>query len=228
MTKLRVVLADDNYLVREGTRRLLEDSGEVEVVAAVGSAGELLDAVARMNPTVVLTDIRMPPNHRLEGIEAAHAIRVAHPHVGVVVLSQHADEAYACELLKHGTAGLAYLLKERLGDIAELLRALREVVAGRSVIDPQIIDLLVARRSRQANSPLAALSRRELDVLHEMAEGKTNAAIAEVLVLSESAVEKHVNAIFSKLGISEEHQVHRRVSAVLTYLRGRRGYSQTA
>jgi len=216
---LRVVIAEDNYLVREGTRRLLEDSAEVDVVAAVGSADELIDAVERLRPQVVLTDIRMPPGHRTEGIEAAHAIRASHPQVGVVVLSQHADEAYAFQLFRHGTAGLAYLLKERVGDLEELLRALKEVVAGRSVIDSQIVELLVAHRARVADSPVSRLSPRELEVLSEMAQGKTNGAIGAALVLSESAVEKHVNAIFSKLGLSEERYVHRRVAAVLAYLR---------
>ena len=216
---LRIVIAEDNYLVREGTRRLLEDSGEVDVLAAVGTAEELLDAVARLRPDAALTDIRMPPGHHMEGIAAAHAIRAAHPQVGVVVLSQHADEAYAFHLFQAGTAGLAYLLKERVGDLDDLLRALREVVAGRSVVDPQVVEALVAHRARLAQSPLGSLSPRELDVLCEMAQGKTNQAIAQTLVLSESAVEKHVNAIFSKLGLSEEPQVHRRVAAVLTFLR---------
>ena len=219
---LRVVIAEDNYLVREGTRRLLEDSGAVAVVAAVGTAAELLDAVARLSPDAVVTDIRMPPGHHVEGIEAAHAIRARHPEVGVVVLSQHADEAYAFQLLRNGAAGLAYLLKERVGDLDELLRALRDVVAGRSVIDPQVVELLVAHRARLAESPVSGLSRRELEVLREMARGKTNRAIAESLCLSESAVEKHVNAIFSKLGLSEEPQLHRRVAAVLTFLRDTR------
>jgi DNA-binding NarL/FixJ family response regulator len=220
MSKLvRVVIAEDNYLVREGTRRLLEDSGEVEVVAAVGSADELLDAVDRLHPDAVLTDIRMPPGHDMEGIAAAHQIRRKHPQVGVVVLSQHADEAYAFQLLKDGTAGLAYLLKERVGDTDELLRALRETIAGRSVIDPAVVEALLASRARQAHSPLAALTPRETDVLREMAQGKTNAAVAESLSVSESAVEKYANAIFSKLGLSEEPQVHRRVAAVLAFLR---------
>ena len=216
---VRVVIAEDNYLVREGTRRLLEDSGEVEVVAAVGSADELLDAVDRLNPDAVLTDIRMPPGHDMEGIAAAHQIRKKHPQVGVVVLSQHADEAYAFQLLKDGTAGLAYLLKERVGDTDELLRALRETIAGRSVIDTAVVEALLASRSRQAHSPLSALTPRETDVLREMAQGKTNAAVAESLSVSESAVEKYANAIFSKLGLSEEPQVHRRVAAVLAFLR---------
>src|SRR5207302_974857 len=216
---LRIVIAEDNYLVREGTRRLLEDSGEVEVVAAVGSPDELLDAVDRLLPHAVLTDIRMPPGHDVEGIQAAHKIRADHPRIGVVVLSQHADEAYAFELLKNGTAGLAYLLKERVGDSDELLRALRETVAGRSVIDPAVVEGLIARRKRLERSPLADLTPREMDVLREMAEGRTNAAIAARLSVSESAVEKYANGIFSKLGLTEEKQVHRRVAAVLTFLR---------
>jgi len=216
---LRVVIADDNYLVREGTRRLLEDSGEVQVVATVGAAGELLDAVDRLLPNAVLTDIRMPPGHDMEGIDAAHQIRARHPRVGVVVLSQHADAAYAFQLLKDGTGGLAYLLKERVGDVDELLRALRETIAGRSVIDPVVVEALLARRGRQAHSPLATLTPRETDVLREMAQGKTNAGVADSLSVSESAVEKYGNAIFSKLGLSEEPQVHRRVAAVLAFLR---------
>lgn len=219
---LRVVIAEDNYLVREGTRRLLEDSGEVQVVAAVGSAEELLDAVDRLMPSAVLTDIRMPPGHDMEGIHAAHTIRASHPQVGVVVLSQHADEAYAFQLLKNGTSGLAYLLKERVGDMDELLRAFRETMAGRSVIDPAVVEALLASRSRQSDSPLAALTPRETDVLREMAQGKTNAAVADSLSVSESAVEKYANAIFSKLGLSEEPLVHRRVAAVLTFLRDSR------
>ena len=155
----------------------------------------------------------------MEGIAAAHQIRKKHPQVGVVVLSQHADEAYAFQLLKDGTAGLAYLLKERVGDTDELLRALRETIAGRSVIDPAVVEALLASRSRQAHSRLSALTPRETDVLREMAQGKTNAAVAESLSVSESAVEKYANAIFSKLGLSEEPQVHRRVAAVLAFLR---------
>jgi DNA-binding NarL/FixJ family response regulator len=216
---LRVVIAEDHYLVREGTRRLLEDSGAVEIVAAVGTAADLLDAVRRLTPDAVITDIRMPPGHHMEGIEAAHAIRAAHPSVGVVVLSQHADSVYAFELLKDGASGLAYLLKDRVGELDELLRALREVVLGRSVIDAQIVEGLVGRRARRAASSLERLTPREREVLREMASGRTNAGIAEALVLSESAVEKHVNAIFAKLGLSAEHQVHRRVAAVLAFLR---------
>lgn len=216
--RLRVVLAEDNYLVREGTRRLLEDSGEIDVVAAVGNAEELRDAVRRFAPQAVLTDIRMPPGHHMEGIEAAHAIRRDHPGTGVVVLSQHTDEVYAFALLRDGTGGLAYLLKDRLGDVEDLIRALREVARGGSVIDPVVVEGLVGRRTRAARSPLAALTTRELDVLREMAQGKTNAGIEQALHLSSSTVEKHVNSIFGKLGLGEE-PVHRRVAAVIAFLR---------
>jgi DNA-binding NarL/FixJ family response regulator len=216
---LRVVLAEDNYLVREGTRQLLDATGEVVVVAAVGDGAALLTAVDEQAPAAVLTDIRMPPTHTMEGIHAAHEIRHRHPDIGVVVLSQHADEAYAFALLAQGTAGLGYLLKDRVGERAELVRALRETAGGRSVLDPVIVDALVGRRARQRSSPLARLTTRELDVLGAMAQGKTNAAIADSLSLSVSAVEKHSNAIFAKLGLGEEPQTHRRVAAVITFLR---------
>lgn len=216
---LRVVVAEDNYLVREGTSRLLEDSGEVHVVAAVGTAHELIEAADRLLPHAVVTDIRMPPGHDIEGIQAAHAIRARHPKIGVVVLSQHSDEAYAFELLKDGSSGLAYLLKERVGDLDELLRAIRETIAGRSVIDPVVVEALVNSRRRRAESPLATLTSRETDVLREMAQGKTNAAIARSLSISESAVEKYANGIFSKLALTEEPEVHRRVAAVIAFLR---------
>ena len=218
-TALRVVLAEDNYLVREGTRRLLEESGDVDVVAAVGTADELLDAVRRLRPDAVITDIRMPPGHHMEGIHAAHTIRAHHPQIGVVVLSQHADEAYAFELLKHGTAGLAYLLKDRVGDLDVLLRALSDVSSGGCVLDPIVVEALVSRRARLASSSVNTLTPREADVLRGMAQGRTNAAIAAELVLSRSSVEKHVSSIFSKLGLTEETHVDRRVTAVLTLLR---------
>ena len=226
--RLRIVIADDNYLVREGTRRLLEDSGQVSVQAAVGSAPELLDAVQRSRADAVLTDIRMPPvgsvdgrdgRPAMEGIDAAHSIKAADPAVGVVILSQYADESYAFELFRNGTAGLAYLLKDRVGDLQQLLAALREVVNGGSVIDPQVVDALVTRRVRLRESPLARLTPRELEVLREMAQGRGNAGIAQNLSLSESSVEKYVNAIFTKLDLSGEQLVHRRVAAVLTFLR---------
>jgi len=226
---LRLVLADDNYLVREGTRRLLEESGEVTVQAAVGSAPELIDAVRRARPDAVLTDIRMPvpgsaptgsdAGPSMEGIDAAHTIKQTTPEVGVVILSQYADETYAFELFRNGTAGLAYLLKDRVGDLGQLLMALHEVTAGGSVIDPEVVDALVSRRARLQSSPLSRLTPRELDVLREMAKGRGNAGIAQALHLSESSVEKHVNAIFTKLDLAAEQQVHRRVAAVLTFLR---------
>ena len=166
----------------------------------------------------MLTDIRMPPGHHMEGIDAAHAIRAAHPKIGVAVLSQHTDESYALALFRDGTAGLAYLLKDRLGDLEDLIRALREVVAGGSVIDPPVVEALVARRSRTADSPLGALTPRELDVLRVMAQGETNAGIEQSLHLSASTVEKHVNSIFAKLRLADA-PVHRRVAAVLTFLK---------
>jgi DNA-binding NarL/FixJ family response regulator len=224
MAPVRIVMADDSYLVREGVRRLLEDSGDVIVEAAVGSAPDLLDAVARLRPEAVLTDIRMPlgpPDGQpsMEGIEAARAIRSKYPQTGVVVLSQYADESYAFELFRDGTAGLAYLLKDRIGEVGRLLDALREVVAGGSVVDPQVVEALVRGRARVSASALKDLTPRELDVLREMAQGRGNAGIAAALFLSESSVEKHVNAIFTKLGLSSEQQSHRRVMAVLTFLR---------
>jgi DNA-binding NarL/FixJ family response regulator len=222
-----VVIAEDNYLVREGTRRVLEETNEVQVIAAVGTAAELIDAVSRLHPDAVITDIRMPPGHQMEGITAAHDIRATHPNVGVVVLSQHAAGAYAFELLKNGTSGLAYLLKDRVADPDELVRALREVVAGRSVIDPKVVEELVNRSGRLRASPLHELSRREIEVLGEMAQGKTNAAIGSSLHLSESAVEKYVSAIFLKLGLTEESHLHRRVGAVLAFLRDEAADRQT-
>src|ERR1700727_779415 len=209
---LQIVIADDNYLVREGTRQLLEASGEVTVQAAVGSAPELLDAVRRRCPDAVLTDIRMPvpaATHgdqapAMEGIDAAHAIKMSQPRVGVVILSQYADESYAFELFRNGTAGLAYLLKDRVGDLRQLLSALRAVASGGSMVAPQVIDALVTRRARLRESPLARLTPRELDVLREMAQGRGNKSIAGQLSLSESSVEKHVNAIFAKPDLAAE------------------------
>ncbi|KHK97212.1 hypothetical protein LK09_13250 [Microbacterium mangrovi] len=222
--RLRVVIADDSYLVREGTRRLLEDSGEVDVVAVVENAEELLRAVREQLPDAVLTDIRMPPTHTVEGIAAAHAIRAEHRAIGVVVLSQYSDADYAVQLLENGTDGLGYLLKSGVGDLDDMLRALREVAAQRSVVDAGVVQRLVELRTAGASSPLAVLAPRELEVLREMAEGKTNAAIAQTLHLSESTIEKNVNAIFTKLALSDEPTPSRRVAAVLSYLRdsGRR------
>jgi DNA-binding NarL/FixJ family response regulator len=219
---LDVVIAEDNLLVREGIRQLIDGEDGVRVVAAVAGKPELLEAVERLRPDAVMTDIRMPPTHRMEGIEAAHQIRARHPATGVVVLSEHADESYAFALLSDGTAGLAYLLKERVSERAELLRALAETAAGRSVLDPVIVDALVARRGRADGSPLRLLTERELAVLAQMAQGRNNQAIAERLYLSQSAIEKHIRAIFTKLGLTEDAQTNRRVSAVLTFLRDSR------
>lgn len=221
--ELRVVLAEDSYLVREGLQRVLESSGRVAVAAAVATAEELLAAVDRHSPDAVMTDIRMPPDHGTEGLRAAHAIRAAHPGVGVVVLSQHAEPGYVLDLLRYGADGLGYLLKERIGDRDQLIRALRETADGGSVIDPVLVDALVGRRRREAASGLADLTDRELDVLRAMAQGLSNAAVARALFLSESSIEKHVSAIFAKLGLGEEPQVHRRVAAVVTFLRATGG-----
>jgi DNA-binding NarL/FixJ family response regulator len=213
---LRVVVADDHYLLREGLRALLADGGEVDVCAAVGSAPELTQAVDRLEPDAVITDIRMP--QATEGIEAAHSIRARHPRTGVVVLSQYADSSYADALLANGTDGLAYLLKERVGDLAELMRALREVCAGRTALDTRIVDALIARRGTVTPNLLDSLTPRERDVLHEMARGQSNVGIAQTLALSESAVEKHISAIFAKLGNDHQPHINRRVAAVLSYL----------
>ena len=217
---LRVVIAEDHYLVREGTRQLLESSGQIEVVASVGDGTELLDAVERLQPDAVVADIRMPPDHQTEGIDAARAIRAAHPDVGVVILSQYANALYAFELFQDGTAGLAYLLKDRVGDLDELLRAIVTVTEGGSVIDPQVVESLLARGTTVSKSGMGDLTEREAEVLREMAQGKSNQAIAEALFISESAVEKHINAILTKLDLNpDDSAVNRRVAAVLTFLR---------
>ena len=216
---LRVVFAEDNYLVREGTSALLRDSEDIELVAAVEDLPALLAAVEHDEPDAVLTDIRMPPTNTTEGIDAALEIRAKHPSVGVVVLSQFAEEDYAYDLLKEGAAGLGYLLKERVADIDELVRALNEVARGGSILDPKVVEGLVARKDRLAHSPLVQLTDREREVLSQMAQGKNNAAIAKSLFLTERAVEKHINSLFHKLGLTEETEVHRRVMAVLAFLR---------
>jgi DNA-binding NarL/FixJ family response regulator len=216
---LRVVFAEDNYLVREGTAALLAESDAVELVATATTKDELLAAVDEQDPDAVLTDIRMPPTGTNEGIEAAKAIRSAHPGIGVVVLSQFVEEDYAYELLKDGAAGLGYLLKERVANVDELVRALGEVANGGSVLDPKVVETLVAAKDRMAHSPLAQLTDREREVLSHMAQGENNAAIAKSLFLTERAVEKHINSLFHKLGLTEEPDVHRRVMAVLAFLR---------
>ena len=216
---IRVVFAEDNYLVREGTAALLATADEIDLVGTATTRDELLSAVEEHLPDAVLTDIRMPPTGTNEGIEAAKEIRSRHPDIGVVVLSQFAEEDYAYELLKDGAAGLGYLLKERVADVDEVVRALTEVSRGGSVLDPKVVEALVARKDRMAHSPLAQLTERERQVLGLMAEGKNNAAIAKSLFLTERAVEKHINSLFHKLGLTEEAEVHRRVMAVLAFLR---------
>ena len=214
-----MVFAEDNYLVREGTAALLSSMPEVELVATVEDLDSLLAAVEEHRPDAVLTDIRMPPSHGTEGIDAARRIRAEHPDIGVVVLSQFAEEDYAYELLKDGAPGLGYLLKERVADLDELVRALHEVARGGSILDPRVVEGLVARKDRLAHSPLAQLTEREQEVLAHMAQGKNNAAIAKSLFLTERAVEKHINSLFHKLELTEEADVHRRVMAVLAFLR---------
>ena len=216
---LRVVFAEDNYLVREGTSALLREMDDIDLVAVVEDLPGLLRAVEDHEPDAVLTDIRMPPTHTMEGIEAARLIRSQHPHVGVVVLSQYVEEDYAYELLKDGASGLGYLLKERVADVDDLVHALVEVTSGGSVLDPRVVEALIARRQRTEQSPLGRLTARELEVLDLMAQGRNNAGIAEALFLTERAVEKHINALLHKLDLPEE-PVHRRVMAVLTFLKG--------
>jgi DNA-binding NarL/FixJ family response regulator len=220
VSRLRVVIAEDNYLVREGVRRLLDDGDDVRVVADAASAPELLQQVREHRPNAVLTNIRMPPGQSMDGIDAALQVRLEMPEVGVVVLSQHADASYARALFRDGTAGLAYLLKERVGDRDELVRALTRVTSGGSVVDPRIVDALLSARQHQVRSPLQSISPRELDVLREMAAGRTNPAIARELHVSESAVSKHISSIFAKLQLPEDPTVDRRVRAVLTYVTG--------
>ncbi len=215
---LRVAIAEDHYLVREGVRRALTGTGEIEVVAAVGTADELVDVVERERPDVVVTDIRMPPGHKSEGIEAAHRIRAAHPSIGIVVLSQYAEASYALELLRDGNHGVAYLLKERVGDRNRLVHAVRSVADGGSIVDPDVVAALVARSSVQQSSAIQKLTTREREVLQQMAQGRTNASIADQLHLSESSIEKYSTSIFAKLGLHNEPTVHRRVAAVIAYL----------
>ncbi|HET9725204.1 MAG TPA: response regulator transcription factor [Actinomycetota bacterium] len=216
---IRVVFAEDNYLVREGTAALLTNTPEIDLVGTATDFEELLLAVDELRPDAVLTDIRMPPTNTTEGIDAARKIRGEHPEIGVVVLSQFAEEEYAYELLKDGAAGLGYLLKERVADVTELVRALSEVASGGSVLDPKVVEALVSAKDRMAHSPLAKLTDREREVLEHMAQGQNNAAIAKSLFLTERAVEKHINSLFHKLALSEEPVVHRRVMAVLAFLR---------
>ena len=217
---IRLVVAEDDYLLREGVVRLLETSPELEVVAACDSYDSVVEAVRTLDPDVVVTDIRMPPTGTDEGIRLALEMRESHPTTGVVVLSQYVEPSYAMSLLGAGSQGRAYLVKERVSEIDELIDAIETVADGGSVIDPKVVDALVAANSAP-ESPLRFLTPREMEVLAEIASGKNNRATANALGLSQRAVEKHINSIFSKLGLNEEDDVHRRVSAVLLFLDGR-------
>ena len=208
-------------LVREGIVRVLQAHDDLVVTAECHDLTELLEAVDRVGPDVVLTDIRMPPTGTDEGVRAANELRRTAPGIGVVVLSQYVEPAYALALLEEGSDGRAYLLKERVSDVDQLRDAINEVARGGSVIDPKVVEALVEARSRAKESPLRFLTPREQEVLAEMARGRNNAGIGEALGLSERAVEKHINSIFAKLALSEEPDSHRRVKAVLLYLADR-------
>jgi DNA-binding NarL/FixJ family response regulator len=215
---IRVVLAEDQYIVREGIRRLLETQPDVEIAAVCDDLDSLLAAVEAEEPDVVVTDIRMPPGNADEGIQAAERLRETHPDTGVVVLSQYATPSYALALLESGSAGRSYLLKERVQDVEQLVSAIRTVAEGGSVIDPKVVEALVAENARGEGSPIKQRTPRERDVLREMAAGKSNAAIGESLFLAERSVEKVIHSIFLKLGLTWETSVHKRVKAVILYL----------
>jgi len=216
---MRVVLADDSVLLREGLSRLLAEAG-FDVVGLAGDGDELLELVQRTDPDVAIIDIRMPPTHTDEGLRAARVIRARWPSVGLLVLSQHVNARYALELLSAGTDGVGYLLKERVSDLAELSTSVNQVGRGGSVLDPAVVAELVGRR-RQAGNPLEHLTERELEVLALMAEGRSNHAIAERLVVTDHTVEKHVKNIFGSLRLPQSPDDHRRVLAVIAYLNGR-------
>lgn len=220
MNKIRLVVAEDNLLVREGLLSLLSTTEEIEVLATCASLDELLAAVAAHQPDVVMTDIRMPPDHSDEGIRAATEFRGSNPDMGVLVLSQFVDPAYALALLEDGVSRRGYLLKDHVDDGDRLIEAIRAVAGGGSFIDDEVVDALVRGRSRVEDNPLAMLSERELEVLAEIATGATNATIAEKLFLSANSIEKHSNSIFAKLGLAQNDNVNRRVAAVLMFLSG--------
>jgi len=216
---LRILIAEDAYIAREGTRRLLAESPGIEVVGVAADYDGVIKAATQLRPDVVLMDIKMPPTYSMEGIEAAHAIKRERPETGVVVLSQHDDEEYVWALLKHGVEGYGYLHKVRVGDAAQLVRAIREVAAGGSALDPRIVETLLQRRSRKPGSRLATLSPAELQVLELMAAGRSNQAIADELHVSVGTVEKRIATVLGNLGVGPEPELNRRVAAVLIYLR---------
>ncbi len=215
---VRVVFADDNYLVREGVTGLLMETSGIDLVQTVADATALHEAVAEHRPDAVLTDIRMPPTFTTEGIDAAKKIRADFPATGVVVLSQYVEDDYAFELLSDGVEGLGYLLKERVSQVDDLVRALEAVARGGSALDPRVVEALLARKSSQPSTPLLGLTERELEVLQELATGRSNAATAKALFMSERAVEKHISSVFQKLGLAHEADLNRRVMAVLAFL----------
>jgi DNA-binding NarL/FixJ family response regulator len=215
---LRVVVCDDDYLVREGARSVITSVPGTDVVGTAGDPDELAKVLEATTPDAVVLDIRMPPTYHTEGIDAALRIRASHPSTGVVILSQHADPEYALMLLKDGSKGLAYLLKERLGNPAQLVEAIREVAGGGSTLDPKVVDALLEAQRRRSRSRLHGLTPRESEVLALMASGRNNAGIARQLFLSDGAVEKHINSIFRKLGLNEELDINHRVAAVLFFL----------
>jgi DNA-binding NarL/FixJ family response regulator len=214
----RVVVVEDDLLVREGVRALLAASPDLEIAAACGDLDAAYEAVEAERPDVVLTDIQMPPTKTDEGIRLANRLKETHPDVGVVVLSQFDEAAYALALFERGARGRGYLLKQRLADLDQLVIAIREVAGGGTVVDTLVVDKLVAARAQAPRSALAWLTPRETEVLAEMAQGKSNAAIAASVSLTVRAVEKHINAIFSKLSLAEEADLNRRVKAVLMFL----------
>lgn len=216
--RIQVMIADDTYLIREALDQIVGDSQRIDVVGTYGDRDTLLQAIDASPPDAVITDIRMPPTGTDEGIQVAQSLRQRHPRIGVVVLSQYTDPAYVMALLESGSSGRAYLLKERISTPAELVAAVETVVTGGSVVDPKVVEVLVKARTIGPDSPLSALSPREHQVLAQLAEGKSNGAIAETLVLTRRAVEKHINSIFTKLELPGPEDVSRRVSAALMFL----------
>ena len=217
---LRVVVADDSYLLREALVHLLDSDPRVKLVASCEDGRELAERVDAEQPDVVVTDIRMPPSGDDEGVVFANRLRQTHPEIGVVVISQYADPGYALSLLDQGSDGRAYLLKDRLRDREHLIAAIFAVAGGGSVVDAKVVEALIKARTEDHGSPLNELTRRELEILGRIAQGKSNLAIAEELFLSKRAVEKHINAIFMKLGLAQAEDVSRRVKAALIYLAG--------